>query len=180
MYQGAQMLDLNHSCFSTKIMLLRDYFNPETTLGKMLNIALDAFIVGTGLDEEVFNMDFKQHGGLATKGWYRHLWELFIFLNVRIQEKFARRLRPIRKGDVPFMAELIVRNKGVKCLGSKDLVIVGMYWKFKKIYFLSEIPILRRIHSGPGGAATQQREIGLALPKRETTTQAPTTVGESD
>ena len=68
MYQGAQMLDLNHSYFSAKILLLRDYFNSDTTLGKMLNVALDTFIFDTGLDEEVFNMDFKQYGGLATKG----------------------------------------------------------------------------------------------------------------
>ena len=68
MYQGAQMLDLNHSCFSTKIMLLRDYFNSKTTVGKMLNVALDTFIVDTGLDEDVFKMDFKQYAGLSTKG----------------------------------------------------------------------------------------------------------------
>ena len=68
MYQGAQMLDLNHSCFSAKIMLLRDYFNSKTTVGKMLNVALDTFIVDTGLDEDVFKMDFKQYAGLSTKG----------------------------------------------------------------------------------------------------------------
>ena len=59
MYQGTQMLDLNHGCFSAKILLLRDYLNSDTTLGKMLNIALDTFIVDTGLGGEVFNMDFK-------------------------------------------------------------------------------------------------------------------------
>ena len=37
------------------------------------------------------------------------------------------------------MTELIARNKDAKCLGSKDLEIVGRYRKFKKIYFLSEI-----------------------------------------
>ena len=52
MYQGDQMLDLNHICFSAKILLLRDYFNSDTTLWKMLNVALDTFIVDTGLDEE--------------------------------------------------------------------------------------------------------------------------------
>ena len=105
------MLDLNHNCFSAKTMLLRDYFNSETTLGKMLNVALDIFIVDTGLDKEVFNMDFKQHGGLVTKGWYRHLWGLCTFMNMRIQGKFARRFHSIREGDVPFMTELIARNK---------------------------------------------------------------------
>ena len=107
----------------------------------MLSVALDTFIIDTGLDGEVFNMDFKQHGGLATKRWYRHLWELCTFLNARIQGKFTRHFHPIRKGDVPFMAELIVRNKNAKCLGSKDLEIVGRYWKFKKVYFLSEITL---------------------------------------
>ena len=57
---------------------------------------------------------------------------------MRIQGKFARRLRPVRKGDVPFMTELIVQNKDAKCLGSKDFEIAGRYRKFKKFYFLSK------------------------------------------
>ena len=93
----------------------------------MLNIALDAFIVNTGLDDGVFNLDFKQNGSLTTMGWYRHLWELCAFLNVRIQGKYTRCFRPVRKGDVPFMKELIARNKDAKCLGAKDLEIVGRY-----------------------------------------------------
>ena len=75
------------------------------------------------------------------KVWYRHLWELCIFLNVRVQGKLARCLCPVRKGDVPFMTELIARNKDAKCLRSNDLEIVGRYWKFKKIYFLSVITL---------------------------------------
>ena len=51
MYQGAKMLDLNHSCCSA---------NSDTSLKKMLNVALDTFIVDTGLNEEVFNMDLRQ------------------------------------------------------------------------------------------------------------------------
>ena len=86
---------------------------------EMLNIALDTFIVDTGLDEKMFNMDFKQYGGLATKGWYRHLWELCTFLNVRIQGKLNKHVCPVRKGDVPFMREVIARNKDAKCLGAK-------------------------------------------------------------
>ena len=135
LYQGAQMLDLNHSCVSAKILLLRDYFNSDTTLRKMLNIALDTFIVGTGLDDDMFNTDFKQYGGLATRGRYRHLWKLCTFLNMRIQGEFTRRFCPGRKGDVPFMKELIARNKDAKCLGARDLEIVGRYQKLKKIYF---------------------------------------------
>ena len=42
---------------------------------------------------------------------------------------------------MPFMTELIARNKDAKCLGSKDLEIVGRYRKLKKIYFLSEITL---------------------------------------
>ena len=58
---------------------------------------------------------------------------------MRIQGKFTRRLRLVKKGDVPFMTELIVRNKDAKCLGAKDLEIVGKYRKFN--YFLSEITL---------------------------------------
>ena len=35
---------------------------------RLRNVALDTFIVDTGLDEEVFSIDFKQYGALATKG----------------------------------------------------------------------------------------------------------------
>ena len=37
------------------------------------------------------------------------------------------------------MKELIARNKDAKCLGERDLEIIGRYQKFKTIYFLSEI-----------------------------------------
>ena len=60
---------------------------------------------------------------------------------MRIQGKFARRIRPVRKDDVSFMTELIARNKDTKCLRSNDLEIVGRYRKFKNIYFLSEITL---------------------------------------
>ena len=52
-YQGAHMLDLSHSCLSAKILLLRDFYDSDTTLGKVLNIALDTFIVDTGLGDGV-------------------------------------------------------------------------------------------------------------------------------
>ena len=68
MYQGAQMLNLNHSCFSAKILLLSDYLNSDTSLGNMLNIAPDTFIIDTGLCNDVFNTNFKQYGGLTTRG----------------------------------------------------------------------------------------------------------------
>ena len=42
---------------------------------------------------------------------------------------------------MPFMTELIARNKDAKCLGSKDLETVGRYQKIKKTYFLSEITL---------------------------------------
>ena len=132
-YQGAQILDLNHSCFSAKILLLRDDFNSTTTLGKMLNIALGTSIVDTGLGDDVFNMDFRHHGDLATRGWCKLLWELCTFLNAKIQRNFSRRFRPVRKGDVPFMRELIVRNKDKNCLGEKTwrpLVGIGSSKRF--------------------------------------------------
>ena len=71
------------------ILLPRDYFNSDATLGNMLNIALDTFIVDTGLGDGVFSADFKQYGGLATRGWHKYLWEPCTFLNVRIQGKFT-------------------------------------------------------------------------------------------
>ena len=62
----------------------------------MLNIALDIFIVDTGQGDNMFNMDFKQHGGLATRGWYKHLWKLCTFLNVKIQGNVSRRFHLVR------------------------------------------------------------------------------------
>ena len=60
---------------------------------------------------------------------------------MKIQGDFSKRFPPIRKYDVPFMKEPISRNKDAKCLGEKDLEVVGRYRKFKKIYFLSEMTL---------------------------------------
>ena len=121
------MLDLNHSCFSAKILLLRGFCNSSTTLGRLLNIALDTFIIDTGLGGNVFNINFKKFGGLAIHGWFRHLWELCNFLEVNIEAKITKRFCLVKKGDIPFMEELIFRNREAKCFGDRELEAIGRY-----------------------------------------------------
>ena len=62
------MLDFDHSCFSEKVLLLRDFLNSDSMLGKMLNVALDTFIVDTGLQDNTFTKRYSSFGSLATKG----------------------------------------------------------------------------------------------------------------
>ena len=114
MYQGAQMLDLDHSCFSVKVLLLQDFLNSDSTLVKMLNVALDTFIVDTGLGDNIFTKSYSSFGSLATKGWFQHLWELADFLNVSVHMKANHRVQAIQRGNTPFTEKLIARNQETK------------------------------------------------------------------
>ena len=61
----------------------------------MLNIALDTFIIDTGLWNIVFFKSYSCFGALATKGWFQYFWELADFFGVSVHMDATRRVQAI-------------------------------------------------------------------------------------
>ena len=46
------MFDLNNSCMEFKVHLMREYWNKDDCLGKMIRLAYETFLVDVGLGEQ--------------------------------------------------------------------------------------------------------------------------------
>ena len=57
-YQGMGMFDLNDSCMEFKIHLMREYWNRHDSLGTMMKVAYETFLVIVGLGGNVFSRDY--------------------------------------------------------------------------------------------------------------------------
>ena len=61
------MFDLNNSCMEFKVHLMREYWNKDDCLGKMMRLAYEKFLVDMGLGGNVFSKDYKKLHKLAEK-----------------------------------------------------------------------------------------------------------------
>ena len=67
------MFDLNDSCMEFKIHLMREYWNRNDSLGAMMKVAYETFLVDVGLGGDVFTRDYETLQELAQSCWFEHL-----------------------------------------------------------------------------------------------------------
>jgi hypothetical protein len=75
-YQGLALPNPNIWVLAAKLILIREHWELDTTLGNMLTHAYQAFQMEVGLGGNIFGKCFKSLGHLASHGFFRNLWEL--------------------------------------------------------------------------------------------------------
>jgi hypothetical protein len=73
-YQGLALPNPNIWVLSAKLILIREHWELDTTLGNMLTHAYQAFQLEVGLGGNIFGKCFKSLGYLASHGFFRNLW----------------------------------------------------------------------------------------------------------
>ena len=89
------MFDLNESCMEFKIHLMREYWNRNDSLGAMMKVAYETFLVDVGLGGDVFTRDYETLQKLAQPCWFEHLWHLCHFLKVNVVLHESHDVQPI-------------------------------------------------------------------------------------
>lgn len=61
------MFNLKNSCMEFKVHLMREYWNKDNCLGKMIKLAYETFLIDVGLGGGVFSKDYSKLHGLAER-----------------------------------------------------------------------------------------------------------------
>ncbi len=92
-------------------------------------------MVKKGLYGNTMDHDYKAYSTLATNyTWYKNIWELIHYFNVRLKFQPEYRLGSVWQGDKLLMSEFI--RVGYKCT---DLLSLNIVWMYKMIIHLSDV-----------------------------------------
>ena len=75
MYQGLGMFNLNIDGLGTRIFFLRQRWNMNTPISKMLRQAFKAFQMNVGLEGNIFVGDFTRLCNLSEDCWFKETWK---------------------------------------------------------------------------------------------------------
>jgi hypothetical protein len=102
---------------------------------RSLMMGYESFMVKIGLYGNTMDHDYKAYSTLATNyTWYKNVWELIHYFNVRLKFQPKYRLGPVRRGEKLLMSEFI--RVGYKRTDLLSLNIVRMY---KMVIHLSDV-----------------------------------------
>ena len=94
-YQGLGLPNPNIEVLSAKLQLIREYWDSDTTMGKMLTQSYQVFQIELGLGGNIFDKPYNALGHLATDVFFRNLWELL--------DKYGVSLRIHKSFDIPLL-----------------------------------------------------------------------------
>ena len=101
-----------------------------------LMIGYESFIIEVGLYGDTMGYKYKSHSFLATDNtWFKNVWELVSYFNIRLHFNEDFQLKPIQQGDSSLKSEFI-------CFGDlnlTDLVSLNIMCMHKKVIHKSDI-----------------------------------------
>ena len=121
------MFGLNNSCMAFKVHLMREYWNKDNCLGKMMKLAYETFLVDTGLGGNVFCQDYKKLHVLAEESWFQHLWCLCDFLQVKVILDKAHHVASTQEGNRCLLDVIIETGR----FQGDKISTIGICRKFK-------------------------------------------------
>jgi hypothetical protein len=102
---------------------------------RSLMMGYKSFMVEIGLYGNTMDHDYKAYSTLATNyTWYKSVWELMHYFNVRLKFQPEYRLGPVWRGDKLLMSEFI--RVGYKRM---DLLSLNMVRIDKMVIHLSDV-----------------------------------------
>jgi hypothetical protein len=95
----------------------------------------ESFMVEVGLYRNTMDHDYEAYSTLVTNNtWYKNVWELVHYFNIRLMFQSEYRLGPVQQGDKALMCEF--NRVGYKRADLLSLNIVRMH---KMVLRLSDI-----------------------------------------
>jgi hypothetical protein len=102
---------------------------------RALMMGYESFMVEVGLYGNTMDHDYKAYSTLVTNNtWYKNVWELIHYFNIRLVFQSKYRLGPVQRGDKALMSEFI--RVGYK---RADLLSLNIMRMHKMVIHLSDI-----------------------------------------
>ncbi len=161
-YQGLGMANYALVFLASKLSFLQFNWGFESPHSSTLMMAYKSFMIEVGLYGNTMDYDYKTHSMLATSdSWFKNIWELVWYFNVRMHFSAAFWLRAVHWGDISLISEfmrtgnfsqpdLILLN--IMCMHKKNihkLDIVLCDGKTTKVEMLTDQPGHSDIHKFP-------------------------------
>ncbi len=135
-FQGLGMANFALISLALKLSYLQCNWGFSAPQSNALMIGYESFINEVGLYDNTVDYEYKTHSILATDNtWFKNVWELVSYFNVRFHFSDNLQLKPIQQGDLSLMSEFI----RVWDLSSTDLVSLNSMRIHKKVIHKSDI-----------------------------------------
>jgi hypothetical protein len=135
-YQGLGMANYALVPLASKLSYLQCKGGFEAPHSNALMTGYESFTVEVGLYSNTIEYEYKTHSILATDNtWFKNVWELVSYLNVRLQFNTDFHLKPIRQGDTSLMSEFIC----IWGFSPTDLVSLNVMRMHEKVIHKSDI-----------------------------------------
>jgi hypothetical protein len=96
---------------ASKLSYLQFNWGIETPHSNALMMGYESFMVEVGLYGNTMGYEYKTHSILATGNtFFKNIWELVSYFNVRLHFSAVFQLKPIRRGDTSLMSEILARQ----------------------------------------------------------------------
>ncbi len=93
-------------------------------------MAYESFMIEVGLYGNTIDYGYKTHSMLARSNtWFKNIWELVWYFNVRMHVSAAFQLRAVHPGDISFMSEFMCTDYFSK----PDLISLKIMRMHKKV-----------------------------------------------
>ena len=107
-FGGLGLPDFVLTCFASKVHFMQCNWGFADAIGSLMTHAYEAFLIEVGLYGNIFSLNFKVLGILATDGtWFKHFWLLSWYLNIRVGLHKKYHLQPVREGDMSIMTTFV-------------------------------------------------------------------------
>ena len=131
-FQGLGLPDLTLEKTADSLHLLQYHWGHNTELGQALHLSFELTQIETGLQGNFLLRDFTTLGCLASKTWFKHLWELIYHFQIKVHLPDKTIVPPLRESDKVVMEE-------IKILPHTQWVSFNRARKYFKVYFLSHL-----------------------------------------
>jgi hypothetical protein len=135
-YQGLGMANYASVSLASKLSFLQFNWGFKSPHSSALIMVYKSFMIKVGLYGNTMDYDYKTHSMLATSNtWFKNIWELVWYFNVRIHVSAAFQLRAVCRGDISLMSEFMCTGNFSKL----DLISLNIMRMHKKVIHKSDI-----------------------------------------
>jgi len=134
-YQGLALPNPNVEVLTAKLHLIQEFWDTDTTIGKMLTQSYQAFQIDVGLGGNIFGRSFGRLGHLATDGFFRNIWELLDYFGTHLRIHHSFDIPLLRENDRTVMDA--VYDTGI--FSSKELEQINRVRHHKKVSSVGDL-----------------------------------------
>ena len=94
--------------FGSRLLFLRQHWQSESAVGRLLQQAFECFQMDTELDGNTFNRSFSTLGHLSSHSWFKSLWEFCNYYSVDFSFAEDMNINTLQEGDMALLERFLL------------------------------------------------------------------------